>query len=67
MSAGAANFYQVDFGGQNGIVWANAAANTGILRVLKQNSSGAGSTLKLNNIDNTSGYAEISFTIQYTT
>ena len=67
MSAGAANFYQVDFGGQNGILWANAAANTGILRVLKQNSAGAGSTLKLNNIDNTSGYAEISFTIQYTT
>ena len=61
MSAGAANFYNVDIGANNAIAWINAAAGV-YLRILKQSPT-TNSGLTIGNITTTTG--EISFTIQY--
>jgi hypothetical protein len=62
MSAGAANFYNVDIGNNNAVAWINAGAGSTFIRILKQSPT-TNSALTIGNITTTTG--EISFTIQY--
>jgi NDP-sugar pyrophosphorylase family protein len=62
ISAGAANFFNITFG-DCAVVWVNAAAGTGYMRILKQTSGSVNAALIVSNVTSTTG--EISFTIQY--